>query len=584
MMILDSLTLQGVLVHWTPSPRSWKSVREEFVQYVVPALLPSGCPYFNRSKFTGMERALSWVGLLGAHGVFVELVQLWANPESKQKVAAASKGAANQLKELALQRIAEHQAMEAEQESDDDMAGADAEEFPPAVRTETGDFDWAEFNKATRQKAGSWAASNPHAPIVCITICLRPMQSLLQQFLRLGTDAFDEQQERAALQGCQRSFRVLEIWQGRQVRAFTADINECLRNVHGALPRTAFNESTRSFMFRLLSRAACVVEQIMAAHHRAAPFVVFAPLCGQTEELLRLKEKPCLQDELCRCVLQRYPDTDALSGHEAQAVLCSMAMSIEVDILRLESLHTASRRIIHMRSCHTWCMALEELNAEWVNRETVILREMFTVPEKAEGETGQVAQTRRQVKKKKQVRCGGPWRAFLHLNFAGVRPSKQVLQEAKASYQRLKAAGGPEWERCLQVGHIATQAGRRGLHVLKGKPEQHEPEPTEVATLEASVASEIRALTAHSRKCTQEANEKGIAERAMAEQQMEKAREHIQRTVVSSRQAAAFTAGSFQCFPGTGVQPHVARFHVPADLLAKDGFLLRFELELITNN
>ena len=559
-------------MHWTSEPKTWRAVREDFIQYVVPALVPSGCPYFNRAKFSGMELSLSWVGLLCSHhGLFTELMRRWCEPQSKQKAAAAASShtSGNALRDLALLRIAAYESAQRCRSEEDDMdfqPAAPEEDVPRPTATQTGDIDWAEFNKATRKKAGQWAASNPHAAVTCIALCVQPLQSLLQRFIHLGSDAFDQKQDKSALEGCQRTFRVLEVWEGKHLRAYMDQVDDCAHCVHKAVPRTSLNESTRSFMFRLLSRGACAVEQIMAVQHRAAPFVVFAPLCGQAERLSGLK--PCLCDDLAKRVLQTFPTAADLSGPEAQAMLSAMAMSMQIDILRLESLHASSRRIIHMRSCNTWCLALEELNAEWVNREMVILREMFSPAKKPAQKRRRAARPPKQ-KKGGGKGAGGAWRAFIHLNYKGIKLTKQICREASHAYQALKEAGGPEWLRCLQVGHLAAAAARHKVRPLKQLKRSRQPTQ---ASIEQPVASEIQALTAESRRHARQLNEEALVQHEAAAAAMGKAAVHIQQNVVDAQHAAILQGSCFQCFPGTGAQPHVARFHVPADLLAKAGY------------
>ena len=450
----------GVVVFMTKdySVNLHERILQEYDTHVIPALLPHKCPYFNPSKFLGVEEALCWVGLLCAHHqLFVPLMQRFCGHKSKPQGlddSTASKNWAGLLGRYAADGPLG-------QPDDIDWVEPDEHDEETARPEAQPKLDWHEQCKAKLKKALSWAMSHPGRAVFIMMICLKPLLQLMQSYMHLASDQWDHEQETAKANGKPRSFRVVELLQAKQITRFMEDLSKSCHFASPALPVGECTSAVRTCMFRMLMRAGAIVHQLLFVPHQNCPFRLFSALQDPTPVL---ETPPCMQDNLMKGFLQRFPSAEMIVSDVAQHVLATLAEFVQVDILRIEALHATSRRLINTRSLQTWSLAMSNMNAEWLIRQLVILRQKFT--DSNDDRQGASKRVNKSAKMKKRKGHGASWNAFVSRHCQGQKLSGSLLKATSLKYKAAKAERNSEWEICRQMGEITTVA-RQMLVVTK---------------------------------------------------------------------------------------------------------------------
>ncbi len=455
-----NLQENGVVVFMTKeyTVNLHEHILQAYDTYVIPALLPHKCPYFNPSKFLGIEEALCWVGLLCAHHqLFVPLMQKFCGHKAKPLQGLDDLTASNKWAGL-LGRCAADGPLG--QPDDIDWVEPDEPDEETAGPAGQSKLDWHEQCKAKLKKALSWSMAHPGRAVFIMMICLKPLLQLMQSYMHLSSDLWDHEQEAAKAKGKPRSFRVVELLQAKQITRFMEDLSKSCHFASPALPVGECTSAVRACMFRMLMRAGAIVHQLLFVPHQNCPFRLFSALQDPTPVL---ETPPCMRDNLMKGFLQRFPSAEMIVSDVAQHVLATLAEFVQVDILRIEALHATSRRLINIRSLQTWSLAMSNMNAEWLIRRLVILRQKFTdVQDDRKGASKRVNKNA----KMKRKGHGASWNAFVSRQCQGQKLSSSLLKAVSLKYKAAKAEKNSEWEICRQMGEITTIA-RQMLVVTK---------------------------------------------------------------------------------------------------------------------
>ncbi|CAE7852258.1 unnamed protein product, partial [Symbiodinium necroappetens] len=443
----------------------------------------------------------------------------------------------------------------------------------------TGDLDFGAMNKANKRKLAMYAEASPGCTVYVILKMAKPLLRLLCGFIWLSSEQFDICQDTAAARNDPRSYRVTEAAQQTYLSKFRQQVDHLMQTEHMLLPATGCTVAMRALMFRLLSRCSCAVHQYLTVSHRNCPYRVFKALTGQATEV---EDIPlCLQDDLTKAILADFPTYSELQSEECQQILSSIAHSFQLDILNIEAAHASTRRLITLRSVQTWALSMEQLNAEWVLRSLVSLREPFMpsglmsvnyqMRKKRKRQEAAAHQPKIRDDGKQKIGHGGTWRAFMHRNLKGVK-FKQASRDT-------------EWSLLEHLGLLATLAGQQGAVPFPAVPKAQGPNPHilqddsgsgAVVPFETTgdvVQAELRQLKQESRV----QRSLGETEREqMAADVVEASKMHHDLLSAQQGQSSALVgalgSGAYRCLPGHFGQPDVAYFSAPADLLVKEVF------------
>ena len=426
---------ENVVVHMTNSYYigMHEHVLQAFEAQVIPALLPHKCPYFNPAKFLGIESTASWVGLLSAHhGLFIPLLQKFCGHKVNPRnlTHPESTGWENLMHKFHVSAEEGHDDIDWEEPT---LDPDEAEAIPTSNQ-----FDWHKHCKAKKKKAGMWTEAKPHRAVFILTVCLRPIWFMMQVFMHLSSEEWERQQELAKAKGDRRSFRVLEVWEGKQVSNFMADITSVFHFPSPALPFHCCTDVVRTAMFRMLTRCCSIVHHLLAVPNSGSPFRLFS--CMSDPDVL-LNTPKCLRDALMNKFLQIYPTAEDILSNPAQHVLTAMAQLFQVDILRIEALHASTRRVISMRSIQTWALAMHQMNAEWLIRQTVILRERFRTMT-ARGKPPANKSTRKTRKTQMKKNSWWSMECFYFQAFQGPKADRESFQGSQCKISRDEGTKG----------------------------------------------------------------------------------------------------------------------------------------------
>lgn len=360
----------GVVLHYCVPLRDRSAVLADIWRYAIPALVPHRCPRVNRGSFLGHEAAICWVGLIESHhGLLQPLLFKFCGyrpipPEPKPSRGFASWGRA--LKNSA--------CSQSNPDTEVGAVGLALVETQPqdSVQNEQVDenLTWAELNRATKRKAALYIASSPGPALVVLQWGLSPLQRLMMDYIFLSSKKWDATQNKASINGEKRSFRILELYQ---------TLGHMFHTAPEHFPVRALKLSFQALCFRLLSRAGSSVETLVVDVHKCCPYKLFGILCGKVAEVLETPE--CMQDGLMQTFVGQFPTFDEIVSKRSIAMLSSLAEVAQVDILTIEARHSATRRLVHVKSTQTWALQFSQLSAEWTVRQHVCESEGFECQE-----------------------------------------------------------------------------------------------------------------------------------------------------------------------------------------------------------
>lgn len=586
------------VIHLSPVERDRADVLAEAKMLLPQVLLPVACPVLNRNKWLGAEASFNYVGLLLAHhGLLSRLMIRWkgmpkvstADPQNLDKGLLLGPGlddwASSWAEVAAGYSGASSTEPNAQPPPDDDFGDEVADDqyiaelqFNPV----TGDVDWDQQNKANAEKAVAWAITQPTDIIIMICIAWQPVLRLMKDAIYLGSEQFNRDQ--CVKQEC-RSYRVLELYLGNHINTFWRSINTLFHTVPAALPASGRTCYMRSLCFRLLSSCARAVEQIVAAKHRGAPYVLFGSLWGIISDLKNLPE--CLYCELTSFFVEAF-GIDGLCEPVPQSMLASIAEAMQHDIVGIEVRHASVRRTSVARSCNTHAMSVEDVSADFTVRQQVILREKAAKHRQEELDAASGKQSLKKKRKSmtrpkrtKVVSRGGAFRAYCHYNYQGQKLTATSMKQAGAAYRAIKAAGGSDYQFYKDLGVLGTLAGRRGHKAYKPfKP------PEDSRAIVAGSSASLQALQDKLAKIKEQYKRAQEYANATTSEDLKKELElseagHLQLSntcdgfntqhlldmkAISSSPSAGSPA--FVATPGSDNVPLGLTFFVPADVLA----------------
>jgi hypothetical protein len=209
------------------------------------------------------------------------------------------------------------------------------------------------------------------------------------------------------------------------------------------------------------------LRQTLSFKHMRPPFTTFL-LLEQPEWRERiLAMRPCLLDNWTRWLLGLYP---TLEGDECQTYMYLVALLLKVDISNVESTHASIRRLLTLLSVQTHVVSLDALSAQFFCQQYRTLqrknqRDGVAAKGKRRNAAAVKAKKTRRVKAKPRPAqtggAGGAWRAWMHLQGKGVRPSEKKASDLSQAYKVAKRLRSSEFVRAEALGAVATQARRR---------------------------------------------------------------------------------------------------------------------------
>ena len=458
----------------------------KFKRFCIWALCPTKCPKYCRSRWTNYDLAIDWAGILGnlCNGRILALLvgkitskgsAITTAQEAKPQHDAITDAAEKWLElagdEVGLQLVSA--ASEEGQPANDPRTEA----APPELNEGP---DWVKINEQHRMTAKEWVSSMPGIRLVIMKIVAAPLLATMQKFLFISSPKWERKQVARAARGQQRSYRVLEGALGHDLTQCMDSLLNSARAVPLALPSSAMRRCIRTLQFRMVASALGSLHAYLRVERQSLKFQWFKILQQQSqpEELERVYQiPPCMADELSSKLLSLFPTVEDACSHECQSIAVFLGCALFTDIAKVEARHSSNREVTFARA-RGWFVDMSDLNAKFVSRQ-------FAARKQKRKDRKKPGPRPRKPLRKKNTRGGGPWRAFIHHRYRGMKFTKELMQQISREYNNLSAE---EKAFYLQVGKEATDSHRHGFSSFSGSDRVRRQKSTNTPVDEARMA------------------------------------------------------------------------------------------------
>ncbi|CAE7432435.1 unnamed protein product [Symbiodinium sp. CCMP2592] len=517
-------------------------------RHIVPALLPGPIRVFPRHRWFGGELCIDGLGLLAAHHGLLQRVLLKltkdvvsAPPVSSWQTLLQASGWDGAVENL----VAEYpQADEAENaDAEEPVVAVEAAPQVSAADMAAGaSLDWATLNRSFKKKLRSWAETADVHVLSLMRSAMTVIVTLLQRFLARAKSKWDLQQQRKMASTGSRSYRLTEIFLGRDILEALVSLQVRFRQEIAALPVQSRNMQNRVLAFKLFARAAGAIHWFLRRQHDKCPYLVFGLLdpVSRSDVAGRLEKLPlCMRDAFTHEFLQRYPKSARMTSKKALHQLHGIALLADVDISTIECRHAAVRRILMARSTSKQ-VGVEVLSADYLCRqmdakmtemaETLGIlqhqREMHGILSIRQKRKKRKQLEQKKKKKPKRTGGGGRQRAFFRARlrgrkFSGYAEQRTVMRQLHQELRHLSRAENQEFARLGWFGTLSHRAGNPsfGLH---GPAEAVDPPGMALAALPAAQDLAVSAVCAVVQE-TKSAQKEMVLREASSELQLQAA-------------------------------------------------------------
>ena len=345
----------------------------EFVQDLMEsAIIAVACAtkpgLWPRSRWTGAELPVNQYGLLSSvHGVFLPAYAQWLESHS----SVALQGGMGSVAEAADGPVPlSSSAVDVSAGMDIDNIPANTlEELHPGAGS-AGEL-LAAANSKNRSESRQWMQGRPFPMLIVVRKIQEPLRQLLQDQFYYSSQQYQIELQAAFAEAKLthspvRSLRFPVVIAAEQEleASFMERMHSLMfdRQAWTCLPSWSRNLDSQHLVFRLISRAAGAVHQLLTHVHSQYPFRLFQalhhPERGGEFEL----EPPCLKDPFALHLQQLF----GFTSEEFRQTLAQHASIMEVDIASIEARHASVRRQLYTKSCQTWVLPVKLASAEWI--------------------------------------------------------------------------------------------------------------------------------------------------------------------------------------------------------------------------
>ncbi len=478
----------------------------KFDKWTAWALCPHKAPHYARNRWTGQEWSLSWnILLMAHHGLHETVLEIytgvpkagpslqplslsiadrahgdWGTLLDEQPDSFAIVPLQDSISNLRTATARIEEQLEQEEALGGDAAKEDAKQNPGMS---------VEARRAFKQKSGHWSHSKPLPRLLMLLDVMQVVKALIHHFFYLGSKDFERDQQRACASGQPRKYPVVEAVQGTHLAKFFAAVGQLFRRCPSALPSDAKTMWHRCLSYRLIARSGCAMHMLLRHSHQAYPYRLFKVLAElENPNVLPMlaRDAVCLHDELANDFFTRFPpESENFRRTEALACLETLAQAIQLDISGIEAKHALTRRITTFKSLQTWISSLEGVSAHWTTRQIRTERNFL---EQVHSSTQETAKNKRDQADsnlpKKKGGGGGAWRAYVHINHAGVKITRQSARKIAEEFRNISAEERAYYQNIGSKGTMAYRCGYKAFGPSLARPAPGSfVQPPEVGTI-----------------------------------------------------------------------------------------------------
>lgn len=425
------------------------------------ALAPRAPSLFPRHRWTGADISTDEVGLFCCvHGLLQPaylafLVSCDFAPARPwvQRVPLATVAGAACAPVLAIEDLQED-GDEDEAPGDDEARGEEPQSEQSAAAqaredSALGQVDWARLNARAR-KLGFAFVMMPKvlSKVIVLRKAIEPFRSLMSSHLLLASRAWQlkqvaklvEADDDNAQEGLE--YRLVVAASQRLEMTFFETVRKMVFEAREWRILAAGDATVGlcSLCFRLLARAACGVQELLASEHDKFPFKLFLLLEDPSLAEVFEDAKDCELDGFSKGFIDHFKN-QGLANPDAIACLRCLATIAKVDISHIEARHASLRRLLHA-SPQAKKPTAQTLSAVWTcarlakrQAETFAKGVATKRPLKKPTATKQAA---KKVKRRRAKRSA--WQAYVHDVSKGVKADFKALysQFEKLTNKELK--------------------------------------------------------------------------------------------------------------------------------------------------
>eukprot|EP00438_Fugacium_kawagutii_P030562 Skav222977 [mRNA] locus=scaffold2762:20868:23516:+ [translate_table: standard] len=272
---------------------------QTMLRFLVPALLPSSCPLFPRSRWVGADCALDFVGLLASvRNLLIPLVGMWCGKDIEQNLPDLPHGnEGNDAAALEDDEIGWSVHVQDEQSApapaapvlppdaamgeEGEEAQQDAQPDPEADAPAADGFDWHQYHQKLKTSVADWLKTSVQGQGPSASTQLALMRQYMQPVLKWTTFLLHvsskrwtrEQLAKEAL-GQQRSYRMVLALKGAEERKALEQILVLLVSPLVGIIEMDWRHDINTIAFCQLSRLGCCLHQLLVWRHRRYPYAL----------------------------------------------------------------------------------------------------------------------------------------------------------------------------------------------------------------------------------------------------------------------------------------------------------------------
>ena len=323
-------------------------VLKMLLKHFVPAIAAHAPATFPKHRWTGAKKSIRDQGLLaGMHNLlhstyreFLSLIESRGDRAPADPVVDGAQAPAGQM--------------------------PDGPEGPPVT---------AEAKRAYRGAAISWIEGAPVArDLVMIATVLGPMTHQMEKLIESSSALSTTMQESARLSMadvgireamCQSDWPLMQAAE-MVLNNQSMDSIEGLHDVdnYSAWPLMWRSVESQALLFKMLSREAACIKEMLIVKHRSFPYKLFPLLRGAGAEVaIRASCEPSLDGYSTGFLAKHGAD---LSAPAALSELALVVCNTRVSTVVLESLNATVRRRLHVANTQVQMSSLENVSAEFL--------------------------------------------------------------------------------------------------------------------------------------------------------------------------------------------------------------------------
>lgn len=431
----------------------------QMVEEGVRCLVPARFHVLSRSNWTGADRAIESIGLpAGVHGLLAQ-AYCRAFPSSEF-------GDAQVTGRGVMSSVASASGTPGGPVGSGGGGGAATDAPEPNAAGEEQPHDvsiWREEAHSRISQTRQWLSSDAFRDDMTIAQLLYRPQSLrmLRQLSTTG-ESWQREQQQAYIQTGTREYQICLAASGDDDFKLMGAMSQLAMDCGQWSMLQQRSEDVCLLLFKSVSRSGALALDLLERRHRYWPFKLFL-LLGADREVVatQLADAPgCSLDAFTLGFRERYCES-GLVGELAIAELRLLAALCVTDTASTERWHSRNQR--HSRSrVWTHSYGLPALSAHFVgkrSRGSPLPTDPAESGGKRRRKASAIQSAREEQASTQRSGAGGAWRAFLHIQAAGMKFTPSVITELSQKYQAL---GEEEWQYYNEVGILATIAHRQG--------------------------------------------------------------------------------------------------------------------------